>query len=583
MEVSVGAEGVRYSTIASEQPNLSRFVVARGLSAEAYGERFVEWRDDGRRPIDLDMFVDGSGDRRFTTVWAEDSNRPGWAAFRQMSQEQLEAKLAERLESGMRPIRINAATFDGSTEYVAVWVADGNTDYRVAINVTGEEYSTAWATNRDDGYRPIDISAHHEGGLRYNGIWIKGDTRSWFSYREMSEEGLWARRIDLKSKNFALIDLDAYYLTADATELSYTAVFARVPARNRLASNTPATGTDIDDLNTLLDGYTGSVGFLVEDLTNGNYLGFNHHEHFYLASTAKVFIGAAVLDMIDRGVEVGDAALTLDTTLPFTPTDWRQNADTTNSGMVVGQSYTVDQYLGWMINNSSTGSTDLLANLVGFPQLDRYVGSQLGLEHATEITTICELDQRILEPWDDCVTDVPCHIFEPWWRDSSTSDPDYADYQDCLGAPGSLRRPDSDSYDDLYASYYETLANSTTPAEFATFWRSLLDYSLFEDPVLTQRYVEILDATGNGSVDDSIISRGFFNGLGGKHGGKRSARSWVGLAWFRNDSESIADATFQYSVSIFTENWASSSDGDEAKTVITQSLGLIFQYLDSQR
>lgn len=566
-----------YSGVWTDDPNVSAWFSQRGMTWDEYGDYWTELKDAGYRVLDLDAHV-VDGTVYLDGIWVKERRTRGWASRRGLSESGLRDALTDYEADGLRPSRINSYVVDGEVRYTAVWVTDDGSDWALLVDSTSEEYSAAWSAHRDAGLRPADISSHDLDGARFNGLWVEDDSHSgWWSRRNLTEAAYRDEAILRKSQNYVLVDLDAY---TDAGDLRFSAIWRRGEAHNQLSTNAHLDADVVAQLEALIDAYEadhGHLGFYVEDITSGEMLAYNEHEHFYMASTAKVLIGTGVLSMIDNGERFGRTPLTLDTTVAYDQSRYRQARDVTGSGMVPGTNYTIEQYLRWMINDSSTASTDLLTSVVGREALNEYLTADLGLINVGEVTSICELDQRILSTFDTCFLTVPCDIFEAWWRDGNTSQPGYATYASCLG---SNRPSGSAAYDDIYNAYYATLANSITPAEYGRYWRMLLDGQLLSEE-LTYLMLDVLDDTGNSYVDDNVLGMGYFDGFGGKHGGKRSAQSWVGLSWYRNgDADDFSTADRFYSVSIFTENWADSGRNTEAKAIITQALGLIYQALD---
>jgi hypothetical protein len=571
---------VRYSGVWTKDSNVRHWESRRGILGPDLAALVEARRATGYRVVDLDAQTVG-GEVRYHVVLVREHAAPSaWDAGWGLTRAGLLERVAEWALVGMRPIALNGYSTAAGTRFAVVGVADG-LEWEGVFDVTSTAYGGAWSAYRSQGYVPADISSFVEGGeLRFNGLWVRDpEVRSWISNRDMTFDDFERLRIERTAQNYVMVDVDSYYHPGSSTA-RYSGIWVRRAPRNVVESNLPLASPEMAALDALLRDYTGTMGFFIEDLESGNYVSLNGHEHFYMASTTKVLIALRVLDLIDAGTVVDGAPLTLNRLLPFRASDYRQSAD--NSVLQVGQSYTVEQYLRWMINRSSTGATDRLHGLVA-GDLEAYVRRTLGLQNVGEITSICELDQRILEPFDSCFAEVPCEIFEPWWRDLDTSRAGYSQHTACLGTPGSLRRPSGTAtYDRLYSEYYATLANSITPATYGQLWRRLVRGELLSD-ASTDLLVGILDATPDGYVDDLIVGGGFYDRLGGKHGGKRKSRSWVGLAWRRAPGHPVVGATYRYSLSIFTESWATSGDDELAKAAINQALGHVLTFLEANR
>ncbi len=550
------SDGLRWNGVWHRDPSIVAWTSRRGLTHDAYSALWTDLAADGWRVLDLDPYV-VDGAVRWNGIWVKDRVRKGWASYRGLTEAGLRDRIASQAALGRRPLKINGYRIGGATRYAVVFVADGLA-FQAELGLTSSEYGAAWSRYRQQGYRPADIAAFDGGdGLRFAGVWVQDPAvEAWTSLRNMTTSTYTAQQRDLALQGYIQVDADLYRANGGSGGTRHAGVWVRHAPRDVLHSSRPTTGTAADALRARIASYGGTLGVYVEDLQTGHWVGVNHHEPFYMASTTKVHVATAILQEVDAG------ALALSDPWTFQSTDYRQASDPLNRDKI-GESFTVDRYLRWMINNSSTGATDKLVGWLG----ERGVNDALRADARVdvgEITSICTLDKRIASRWNGCVHDVPCHIFEPYWRDGESN----RTWNSCLSGTKSHTTAE---WDRGYDAYYATLANSATPAAFGRYWRDLIEGDVLEAPT-RDRLLEILAATGKGSVDDAVVGQGYYDRMGGKHGGKRRSRSWVGIAWDDAPSGRIGEITPRYAVALFAEDWDDAGDGQQARDAIRDTL-----------
>lgn len=576
--VEKSGAATRYSGLWHKDPSIANWTSKRGLTATAYQTLWEQLIGQGYRVLDLDAHV-VSGTPYYDAIWIrEQGGSKGFKSHRILTLAQLDAKMAEYAGQRLRPIRVNGYRVGSQTYYAAVWVADGLTDFGYKRDLTSADYASWWTFYKNAGYRPVDIAAYPtSAGLRYAGLWVReAGIDSWISLRDRTAAQMQAEIIAQKKANYLEVDLDAYYV---GSELRFSGIWVRRVARNFLTGNVGLTGTQIDQLKAKLTEYTtngtdgrkGTVGFYIEDLTTGHWIAFNPNEPFYLASASKTFIAAKEVSMPE--MSAGDL-------YQLRTSDWRGEATRGFTKADIGDNQTVATYLDHMINNSDSCSTDRLHGLIehfdGALAVNKFLDSQADMQNVGEITTICQVDKRIQGNAHACIYSVPCNSFESWFRAGDTSYSSAADIT-CFNNVNNS----GVSNDTRYDRYYNTLANSVTPAEVGRFFRSVADHDLltvFDEGDLVRE----LDKNNSYAPP----AAGAFQAWGGKDGGKYKVKSWIGLAWnWDFGSGDYSSLTHQFSVAMFTEDWTTDdATGDsKASAIIGDAIKIAIPYLVSKR
>ncbi len=576
--VEKSGAATRYSGLWHKDPSIVSWTSKRGMTAAAYQTLWNQLTAQNYRVLDLDAHVVG-GQPRYDVIFVKDAVYKPFFSHRILTLAQLDSNIATYGARGFRPIRINGYRVGAKNYYAAVWVQDGLTDAPIRRDLTSAQYGSWWTFYKNQGYHPVDIAVYAKGGaLRYAGIWVKEPgINGWVSLRDRTAAQMQAAIIAQKKANYVAIDLDAYYTTGGA--LRFSAVWIRRQARNVLTGNVALSGTSINQLKAKLVEYTtngadnrkGSIGFYIEDLTTGHWIAFNPNEPFYLASASKTFIAAKEVSMPE--MSAGDL-------YQLRTSDWRGEATRGFTKADIGDNQTIATYLDHMIDNSDSCSTDRLFGLIegfdGSLAVNKFLDSKAEMQNVGEITTICQVDKRVQSYANSCVFSVPCHSFESWYRAGDTSYSSAADLA-CFGKLNSSPV----SNDARYGLYYNTLANSVTPAEVGRFFRSVADHDLltvFDEGDLVRE----LDKNNSYAPP----AAGAFQAWGGKDGGKYKVKSWIGLAWnWDFGSGDYSSLSHQFSVAMFTEDWAKDDTAGNAKAtaILGDVIKAAIPYLVSKR
>ena len=520
---------------------------------------------EGFRLIDLDAHTVGVT-TRYHSVWIKEQTPQSWRAHRRLSLAALTSTLADYDADGYRPLRINAYEFSGEIRYSAVWVRDGLHDFHAEGNLTSAQFSTLNSQYTADGYVPTDL-AHFDvnGAHRIAAIWTR-DPRVLEAVvrRELSASQLEEANETYSKSNLVMVDLNVG--TGLLGGPVFSALWHRTEIRQLVQSNRPTGGDgDILALGATVaefstngnDGRRGTMGFFIQDLQNGNYLTMNADEPFYLASTSKVLIGARV---------VSHPNINLNAQRVFNSTDWRGENTRGFTQQSVGQPFPLQTYLSNMLINSDTASTDvfygILANQDGANGLNDWLRDVVGMQNVGEITDICQVDKRISAGEDTCVFNLSCDTFEafsrgaggPFWNATQAE-------QDCLNGLVNDRSVEN------HETYYTSLANTVTPAEYGRFWQKFADGNLMDNVDRAAFLATIDPSTSLGFNTFQGVS---YDQFATKNGGKRRVASQVGIMWdWAGAPGDYTNVVPRYAFSMFTEDWSFEDTNDADNNGLT--------------
>jgi hypothetical protein len=176
--VEKGAAPVRYSGLWQKNPKVLGWASYRDMSEEDYQETWQVLYDRGFRVVDLDAHVVG-GVPYYDAIWIKEAQPKLFFSHRALTLGELDAKILLYRAQGFRPIKVNAYRL-GSNQlrFAAVWVRDGQLDFKVERDLTDAQYTARWTAYRAEGYAHLDIacypgSSQNGNQLRFAGIWLR--------------------------------------------------------------------------------------------------------------------------------------------------------------------------------------------------------------------------------------------------------------------------------------------------------------------------------------------------------------------------------------------------------------------------
>ena len=509
-----------------------------------------------------------SGDLLFNVIWTKAKGAPATRLDVELSATDLMQKVSALATERFRPARLDVYTVDGAVRYAVLSVQDG-APAQVEADLTKLQLASMSARLLERGYIASDLSSYLEDDVVHHaGVWVQ-DARVLdheigvaLSRSEFESRGLYRRK-----DNYILADLDSYD-TAYGDQ-RFSAIWHRIYPKDQLFSNVSLNSNpDADELWAIVnelrgsgtDGKSASIGFRIEDLTNGHYLAFNPKEHFYLASTRKVILATTLIKTgvnldIRYELKAADYRATPDEPKP---TDYQATPPRGLTKDDFGKTFSIRDFMRNMLGVSDNTSADFLkrfiAEIAGEGAPEALLWDVVGVTDFSEFTTAAEFDKRIMERQDPAIREVPNHTFEAWRRENDRS---FATESDHAAFDRAGRRTPRSAYD----AYYSELANSMSPDAYSAFYRRLA-----AGDILSAEERGVLLAN-MGQNEGYGPGRGeWYDDFRSKGGSKAFNKSKTGIAWnYAGEPGDTTNVVPQYSFCIFTKNWEGGMDGDTAE------------------
>ncbi|MCA9914709.1 MAG: serine hydrolase, partial [Anaerolineae bacterium] len=253
----------------------------------------------------------------------------------------------------------------------------------------------------------------------------------------------------------------------------------------------------LDDLadcgySDLLDEPGLSLGAVVLNIQNGQGCAENLDQSFHVASVPKIFVAGAVYEALSNGSRSPDERIT------FTEPYWMGGRTDCLTESFIGQWYTPQRLIEFMINCSDNAATWLLMDWLGREQVNAYVES-LGIPGIGRIIPYAEVDRAKLAFADSRWEEVPAGMASRYYR---------ARISNGLSTYFGSSLPDVDrsEYISLNQQYFDSYrTNTITPRAMAQYFLLLRQRALTGDPaaintldvmLYTQRLYSVQDVPG---------------------------------------------------------------------------------------
>jgi hypothetical protein len=186
----------RYSLVAHENRDGRGWALHRDLTSQEYNDLWTSYRDDGYRPLDVEAYM-LDGVLRFAGIWIENVEGLAWSSIRNMTSAEYADYFEARREEGMRPIDIEIYPTASGLRVAAIWYenVDGLA-WTQLRNIDRDRYQQEATDHGADGYLMIDFESY-EGVTEqlYAAIWEKPVSRPAYQIRtdrsELQYANLW--------------------------------------------------------------------------------------------------------------------------------------------------------------------------------------------------------------------------------------------------------------------------------------------------------------------------------------------------------------------------------------------------------
>lgn len=221
------ASGTVQAGIVKDEKNLGWYS-HRDLTSAQFSDYFATYSRQNLMMIDVDGYtIDGK--LRYSMVWQDNTDKRGWYEHRDMSSDQYHAKWVELKDKGFRPLDLDSYSAGGKTYWAGIWVQNiEGWGWLSKRNLTSAEHGQLFDDMSRRGYRIVDIEVNNtSSGLRYSSIWYENvDGRPWVQLRDMTREQYQNNLDDLSKKGFRVVDFESYQ--TQKTQL-YAAIWEQKP------------------------------------------------------------------------------------------------------------------------------------------------------------------------------------------------------------------------------------------------------------------------------------------------------------------------------------------------------------------
>lgn len=171
-EMTTGTEDLRYSGVWVENKENLRWACRWNLSSDQWNTEFAKYKNDGYRPIDIEVYIYG-GEVYFAAVWVENQARRTWEMVWGQSHEQYQAKFNQMVDKTFRPVDMESYVIDGTMYYAGIWESDERGDaWSARWNLSATEYDEKSDEFINKNKRPLDFYSYSIGDTTYyGGIW----------------------------------------------------------------------------------------------------------------------------------------------------------------------------------------------------------------------------------------------------------------------------------------------------------------------------------------------------------------------------------------------------------------------------
>lgn len=261
----------------------------RDMDSETFGTIWQQYANTGYRLVDQKAYL-RNGQMNYAGIWIENREGVAWASYRNMTETQWAERFAEFRDRGYRPLDVEVYTdLSGVKRFAAIFVLnDEGIDWVSLRDMSAATYAEKFQTYGTEGYQVYKLHSYRIAGVqKYAAIWYRASGRAWAATRDLTSDGLGTKVSYYKGKGYRPIGITRYDYGDD---YRYAAVFRQ----NSNSTITPAMFAEIQD-------FDGELGIYALNLSTGKSVKFRSTSSFYLASVTKVAVMAELYRRFDEG------------------------------------------------------------------------------------------------------------------------------------------------------------------------------------------------------------------------------------------------------------------------------------------
>ncbi len=168
---------LKYAGIWIEDKENLRWNSRRGMTKAEYEDYLTEQKNDGKKLIDLDIYVI-SNQTRYAAIFLENKENIAWAEKHGLSRTEYETQVEDLTQKGYLFVNIESYMDNNIQRFALVAEKRSGFGYQVRSDRTELQFANMWREYDDMGYRIIDFECYPTtNGMRYGGLWIENNDR----------------------------------------------------------------------------------------------------------------------------------------------------------------------------------------------------------------------------------------------------------------------------------------------------------------------------------------------------------------------------------------------------------------------
>lgn len=200
-----------YSLIMRKDKRNPPWAIHTQLSHEAFSKKWNEYKNKGYRPIDLESYT-FKRKQYYAGIWIKDSIK-SWASYRNLTSDQFHQKFVQNKEKGRFPIDVDGYVVKGKLRFSGIFVKNtDNIAWSIKRNIKQKDFSNHFKTMSGKGYRLYDTNAYkYKSQVYFAAIWVKPrKSMKWAARRDMNGDAFHSYWAKYRDAGYRLEDIEVY-------------------------------------------------------------------------------------------------------------------------------------------------------------------------------------------------------------------------------------------------------------------------------------------------------------------------------------------------------------------------------------
>lgn len=169
--------GLKFAGIWVENTEGYRWSSRRGMNRQEFGDYITEQRNDGKRLVNIDIYISGNG-TRYAAIFLENKENIDWVEGHHLTRAAYQNRVDELTAQGYLISNFESYMDNNVQRFAFIAEKRPGFGFQIRSDRSELQFANMWREFDDKGYRIVDFECYPTAsGMQYGGAWIENSDR----------------------------------------------------------------------------------------------------------------------------------------------------------------------------------------------------------------------------------------------------------------------------------------------------------------------------------------------------------------------------------------------------------------------